>query len=148
MNPTVKDNRSYLRELEGLIDRFRLLVEAENAAIERRETTTLSSLTPAKVETGNALEALWGEFRPRLADAPPEDRERFTTLAERAGQLRPLVARNMALLNAAKVAAANRIEAGLSAWQRGQRERQPHYDGDGRVLPDGRGASIHPARLV
>lgn len=148
MNPTVKDNRSYLRELEGLIDRFRLLVEAENAAIERRETTTLSSLTPSKVETGNALEALWGEFRPRLADATPGDRERFTTLAERAGQLRPLVARNMALLNAAKVAAANRIEAGLSAWQRGQRERQPRYDDDGRVLPDGRGASIHPARLV
>lgn len=143
-----KSNGTYLHELGGLLDHFRDLVETENAAIERRETAVLRGLMPDKVETGNALEALWREFRPRLDDADPRDRERFVALAEQAAQLRPLVSRNMALLNAAKVTTANRIEAGVSAWQRDQRDHQTHYHDDGRVAPSEGTPSITPPRLV
>jgi len=148
MTQTAKSNDTYLREMADLIDRFRHLVEIENAAIEKRETTTLRRLMPNKVEAGNALEALWREFQPRVAHADPRDREAFAALAERAAQLRPLVAHNMTLLNAAKITAAHRIEAGLTAWQRAQREKQPSYRDDGRVPARNAGASIHPARLV
>lgn len=148
MSPKVKSSDEYLDELTELLERFRHLVEIENAAIEKRQTSTLNRLMPDKMATSDALEALWREFQPRLANAEAKDREAFIALADRANQLRPLVTHNMTLLNAAKITTSNRIEAGVSAWRRSQWEAQTSYHDDGRVLPGERGGSIHPARLV
>lgn len=148
MTPKAKSSEEYLHELTQLLDHFRHLVEVENAAIKKRETATLRRLMPEKMATSDAIEALWREFQPRLANADAKDRAVFATLAERANQLRPAVTHNLTLLNAAKVTAANRIEAGVAAWRRSQQEGQTSYHDDGRVVPNERGASIHPARLV
>ena len=144
----MNSNRDYLRELADLLDRFRHLVEIENGAIKRRETAVLRGIATDKMETGNELEILWREFRPRLENADQADRDKFAELADMAARLRPLVAHNMALLNAAQVTTANRIEAGISAWRRSQREKTGGYAEDGRAEPGKGSGSIQQARLI
>ena len=147
MNGPEKTTPEYVGELTALLDRFSELVDRENTAIEHHDTATLQRLAPAKIEAGRAFEALWREFQPSLRHADLEHRAAFSELAARAESLRPRVARNLTLLNAAKVTTANRIEAGIAAWRRSQNEKPVNYEDNGRTSAPGRG-SIRPPRLI
>lgn len=147
MNRPEKTTQDYVGELTALLDRFGDLVDRENSAIERHDTTALRRLSPAKIETGRAFEALWQEFQPSLRHADLEHRAAFSELAARAESLRFRVARNLTLLNAAKVTTATRIEAGIAAWRRSQNETPVNYEDSGRTSAPGRG-SIRPPRLI
>lgn len=147
MNGCEKTTQDYVGELTALLDRFSDLVDRENAAIERHDTATLQRLAPAKIETGRAFEALWREFQPSLRHADLDYRAAFSELAARAESLRSRVARNLTLLNAAKVTTATRVEAGIAAWRRSQNEKSVNYEDSGRASAPGRG-SIRPPRLI
>ena len=133
MKQTQLPNGAYLQELGRAFDRFAELVEAENTALERRDTIRLHELTPQKVEAGKALDALTRDFHSRLTKASEEEMQGFGALVDRTVTLRPLLERNMALLNAAKVTTATRIEAGLAAWRRSLNEKSLGYGDDGRT---------------
>lgn len=148
MTKTNQPNGAYLRNLEQAFDRFAGLVEAENDALEHRDSVRLQNLTPQKVEAGEALDALTREFRARFENAAPEESAAFAEQVTRAAGLRPMLERNMALLNAAKVACANRIEDGLAAWRRSQREKTPGYADDGRTSLSEQAEPTQPVRLI
>ncbi len=147
MNGYKKTTQDYVGELTALLDRFGDLVDRENSAIERHDTAALQRLAPAKIETGRAFETLWRDFQPSLRHADLEHRAAFSELAARAESLRSRVARNLTLLNAAKVTTATRIEAGIAAWRRSQNETPVTYEDSGRTSAPGRGF-IRPPRLI
>ena len=148
MKNSQQPNRAYLCDLGKAFDRFVDLVKAENAALEQHESKRLQELTPLKVEAGKALDTLTREFLSRFKTAADEEMDAFTDLVNRAAGLRPLLERNMALLNAAKVSTANRIEAGLNAWRRSQKEKTTGYGEDGKNSQPDRTAPAQPVRLV
>ncbi len=148
MKQPQQTNDAYLEELGRAFDHFVELVEAENKALERRDTPLLHELTPKKVDAGKVLDALTRDFHSRLKEATEEEMEAFGGLVNRTAALRPLLERNMALLNAAKVTTATRIEAGLAAWRRSQREKSIGYGDDGRSAYPERPTPATPVRLI
>ena len=148
MNKPQQPNDAYLADLDWALNRFVDLVKAENSALEHQNSQRLWELTPKKVEAGKVLDDLTRDFRSRLGAATDEEIDAFSDLVHRAASLRPLLERNMALLNAAKVTTATRIEAGVAAWRRSQNEMSIGYGDDGCSSHADQPASINPSRLI
>mgnify|MGYP000459966318 CR=1 FL=1 len=148
MTAPERTNSDYLEEMEALLTRFATIVEIENVAIERRDTATLQRLTTDKSDTSKQVEKLWREFRPRLAAAGDADREMFLSVNRQLAELQPLLKRNMKLLTAAKICTATRIEAGVEAWHRAQRDRAVEYGSNGRISSGSAAYPTKPDHLI
>lgn len=132
MPQQVKSDAACIREITALVADFHALIRAENVAVSEGDTRALGRIAPRKQRLIRDLEKVWSEYRTSLRGAPPERARSFAELEDQLAELRSDLTRNMALLNAAKIRGATRIEAGLEAWRRKQGEDAATYGRNGR----------------
>lgn len=132
MPQQVKSDATLLREIRDMIGRFHAIIRDENAAVADGDTNLLGRIGPEKQRLIRRLDKLWSENAAALQSGPPSRRAAFADLEGDLAALRTDLKRNLSLLNAAKVRGATRIEAGVEAWHRKQREDAGTYGRNGR----------------
>ena len=148
MGKTVKSEARCQQDLEAVIERLLVVIEAENAALERGDSTAILALAGEKREATARLEALWADYSGPLKNGHAERSRRFAEIQPMLKRLGRSLERNRILLTAAKVSTAKRIESAVAAWRQAQNDESVLYGRNGASETRTGIAGMVPSQMI
>ena len=148
MGKTVKSEARCQQDLETVIERLLIVIDTENAALERGDGAAILALAGEKREATTRLEALWADYCGPLKNGHEERNRRFAELQPLLKRLGRSLERNRILLTAAKVSTARRIEASIAAWRRAQNDESVLYGRNGASETRTGIAGMIPSQMI
>lgn len=143
-----KSEADCILELNNALQALEDILVLENSAIQKGDIDVLRQTVASKNRTGRYLQRLWASYRARFLDDLDEPQNHLENLEPRLAAVRQTMKMNIRLLTAQKISCAEKIDAGVAAWQRYQNRTLQPYRADGDPCDQGLPLGVALGRLI